>query len=41
MNVADQEVLQEQPHNIHKVDFLAKQCIAAVKNYSALSNVEH
>ena len=36
MNVADQEVLQEQPHNIHKVYFLEMQCNAGMKNCSAL-----
>ena len=37
MNIADQNALQEQPHNTHKV----KQCDSAMKNCSALSNVEH
>ena len=41
MNVADQEALQEQPHNTHKVTILEKQCDSAMKNCSALSNVEH
>ena len=40
-NVADQNALQEQPHNNHKVNFLEKQCDSAMKNCSALSNVEH
>ena len=39
-NVADQNALQEQPHNNHKVGFLEKQCNSAM-NYSAPSNVEH
>jgi hypothetical protein len=39
-NVADQNALQEQPHNNHKVDFLEKQCDSATSN-SALYNVEH
>ena len=41
MNVADQNALQEQPHNTHKVNILEKQCDSATKNCSALSNVEH
>ena len=41
MNVADQNALQEQPHNTHKVNILEKQCDSAMKNCSALSNVEH
>ena len=41
MNVADQNALQEQPHNTHKVGFAEKQCDSAMKNCSALSNVEH
>ena len=41
MNVADQNALQEQPHNTHKIGFLEKQCDSAMKNCSALSNVEH
>ena len=41
MNVADQNALQEQPHNTHKVGFLGKQCDSAMKNCSAPSNVEH
>ena len=40
MDVADQNALQEQPHNIHKAGFLEKQCDSSI-NYSALSNVEH
>ena len=41
MNVADQNALQEQPHKTHKVNILGKQCDSAMKNCSALSNVEH
>ena len=41
MDVADQNALQEQPHNTHKVGFVEKQCNSAMKNCSALSNVEH
>ena len=41
MNVADQNALQEQPHNTHKVNILEKQCDSAMKNCSAPSNVEH
>ena len=37
-SVSDQKALREQPHNTHNVDFLAKQCNAAMKKYSALSN---
>ena len=40
MNVADQKALQEQPHNTHKVGFVEKQYDSAMKNCSALSNVE-
>ena len=40
-NIADQNALQEQPHNNHKVHFLEKQTNSAMKNCSALSNVEH
>ena len=40
-NIADQYALQEQPHNTHKVGFVEKQCDSAMKNCSALSNVEH
>ena len=40
-NVADQNALQEQLHNPYKVGILEKQSNAAMKNYSALSNVEH
>ena len=40
MNVADQNALQEQPHNTHKVNILEKQCDSAMKNCSAPSNVE-
>ena len=39
-NVADQNALKEQPHNTHKVGFVEKQCDSAMKNCSALSNVE-
>jgi hypothetical protein len=38
-NVADQNDLQERPHNIHKVHFLEWQSNAAI-NYSPLLNVE-
>ena len=41
MNIADQNAIQEQPHNTHKVNILEKQCDSAMKNCSALSNVEH
>ena len=41
MDVADQNALQEQPHNTHKVNILEKQCDSAIKNCSAPSNVEH
>ena len=40
-NVADQNALQEQPHNTHKVGSLEKHCNSAMKNCSSLSNVEH
>ena len=40
MNVADQNALQERSHNTHKVNILEKQCDSAMKNCSALSNVE-
>ena len=40
-NVADQNALQEQPHNSHKVSIVEKQCDSAMKNCSAPSNVEH
>ena len=40
MNVADQNALQERPHKTHKVNILEKQCDSAMKNCSALSNVE-
>ena len=40
MNVADQNALQEQPHNTLKVNILEKQCDSAMKNCSAPSNVE-
>ena len=39
-NVADQNALQEQQHKTHKVNILEKQCDSAMKNCSALSNVE-
>ena len=41
MNVADQNALQEQPHKTLKASILEKQCDSAMKNCSALSNVEH
>ena len=41
MNVADQNAIQERSHNTHKVNILEKQCDSAMKNCSALSNVEH
>ena len=41
MNVADQNALQERSHKTHKVNILEKQCDSAMKNCSALSNVEH
>ena len=41
MNVADQNALQERSHNTHKVGYVEKQCDSAMKNCSALSNVEH
>ena len=41
MNVADQNALQEQPHNTHEVNILGKQSDSAMKNCSALSSVEH
>ena len=34
-NVADQNALQEWPHNIYKAGFVEKQCDSAMKNYSA------
>jgi hypothetical protein len=40
-NVADQNALQEWPHNNHKVNILEMQCNSAMKNCSALSNVDH
>jgi hypothetical protein len=36
MNIADQNALQEQPHNTHKVGFVEKQRNAAMKTFSAL-----
>ena len=39
--IADQNALQEQPHNTHKINFLERQRNAAMKNRSAQSNVEH
>ena len=39
-NVADQNAIQERSHNTHKVNILEKQCDSAMKNCSALSNVE-
>jgi hypothetical protein len=41
MDIANQKALPEWPHNTHNVDFLAKQCHAAMKKYLALSNFEH
>ena len=41
MNVANQNAVQEQPHNTHKVGFVEKQYDSAMKNCSAPSNVEH
>ena len=38
-NIADQNALQEQPHNIHKVNFLERYYNPAMKNCSAPSNV--
>ena len=40
MEVSNQKALQEQPHNIHKVNFLESQYNSAMSN-SAQSNVEH
>jgi hypothetical protein len=40
INIADQNALQEQPHNTHKVGFVEKQCDSPMMNCSALSNVE-
>ena len=40
-NIADQNAIQEQPHNTHKGNILGKQCDLAMKNCSALSNLEH
>ena len=40
-NIADQNALQEQPHNNHKVHFLERQRNSAMVNSSALSNIEH
>jgi hypothetical protein len=40
-NVADQNAIQEQPYNNHKVGFLEKQRNSAMKNCSALSNVNY
>ena len=39
-NVADQNAVQEQPHNTHKVGFVEKQYDSAMKKCSAPSNVE-
>jgi hypothetical protein len=41
MDISSQKALQEWLHTIHNLDSLEKQCIAAIMNYSALSNVEH
>jgi hypothetical protein len=38
-NVANQKPVQEHPHNTHNLDFLEKQCNAAMKKYSAQSNL--
>ena len=40
-DIANQKVFQQWLHNIHKVDFLEKQCHAAMKNCSAPINLEH
>ena len=40
-NIADQNALQEQPHNTYKVGFLEKQCNSVMKNYSAMWNVDY
>jgi hypothetical protein len=40
-NVADQNALHEQPYNNYKVNFLEKQHNSAMKNCSALSNVDY
>ena len=40
-NIADQNALQDQPHNIHKVNFLERYYNPAMKNCSAPSNVEY
>ena len=40
MNIANQNALQDRSHNTHKVNILEKQCDSAMKNCSALSNVE-
>ena len=31
-NIADQNALQEQPHNVEKVNFLEERCNSAMKN---------
>jgi hypothetical protein len=41
MNVADQNALQELPHNTHKVGFLERPCNSAMKSCSAQSNLEY
>jgi hypothetical protein len=41
LDVAHQKALQERPHNTHKVGFLEKECNAAMKKHSALSNFRH
>jgi hypothetical protein len=41
MDVDNQKALQERLYNNHKVNFLERQCNAAMKNCSAQSNVEH
>ena len=40
MNIAYQNAIQERSHNTHKVGFVEKQYDSAMKNCSALSNVE-
>ena len=41
MDIADQNAIQEQPHNTHKVCFVEKQCDSAMKNCSAQLYVEY
>ena len=40
-NIAHQEALQEQPHNIQRENFLERYYNSAVKICSALSNFKH